>query len=123
MTGKALPTAYHETRLGRIYHADSLDVMKRRKKTSVDLIMTSPPFALTRKDATKVAKAIKKNEDGYYRIPHPGLLWNGSKRRPKPMRRDESSTKAGSCYPGGAEKLGKERRPGALDEQDVSVKD
>lgn len=49
MTGKTLPTVYHETRYGRIYHADSLDVMKRRKKTSVDLILTSPPFALTRK--------------------------------------------------------------------------
>ena len=42
-------TVYHQTRLGRIYHADSLDVMKRRKRASVDLIMTSPPFALTRK--------------------------------------------------------------------------
>ena len=42
-------TVYHQTRLGRIYHADSLEVMKRRRKASVDLIMTSPPFALTRK--------------------------------------------------------------------------
>lgn len=40
---------YHKTRLGRVYHADSLDVMKRRKRETVDLIMTSPPFALTRK--------------------------------------------------------------------------
>lgn len=45
---KDLPI-YHKTRLGRIYHADSLDVMKRRKGESVNLIMTSPPFALTRK--------------------------------------------------------------------------
>ena len=49
MTPKRPPTVYHETPLGRIYHADSLDVMKRRKRASVNLIMTSPPFALTRK--------------------------------------------------------------------------
>lgn len=49
MTKKEPLAVYHQTRLGRIYHADSLDVMKRRKKESVDLIMTSPPFALTRK--------------------------------------------------------------------------
>jgi len=42
-------TKFYTTRLGCIYHADSLDVMKQRKKNSVDLIMTSPPFALTRK--------------------------------------------------------------------------
>lgn len=40
---------FHTTKLGRIYHADSLDVMKTMKAGSVDLIMTSPPFALTRK--------------------------------------------------------------------------
>ena len=40
---------YHATKLGRIYHADSLDVMKTLKGSSVDLIVTSPPFALTRK--------------------------------------------------------------------------
>ena len=39
---------YHATKLGRIYHADSLDVMKTMKAGSVDLIMTSPPFGLTR---------------------------------------------------------------------------
>lgn len=39
----------HATKLGRIYHADSLDVMKTMKAGSVDLVMTSPPFALTRK--------------------------------------------------------------------------
>ncbi|WP_073833294.1 DNA-methyltransferase [Pseudovibrio exalbescens] len=47
---KTKPLAtYHETNLGRIYHADSLDVMKRQETETVDLIMTSPPFALTRK--------------------------------------------------------------------------
>ena len=45
---KSFPV-FHKTPLGRIYHADSLDIMKRNRKASVDLIMTSPPFALTRK--------------------------------------------------------------------------
>ena len=49
MTKKEPLAIYHQTELGQIYHANSLDVMKRRKKESVDLIMTSPPFALTRK--------------------------------------------------------------------------
>ncbi len=48
MTPQPLP-AYLQTRLGCIYHADSLDVMARHDDASVDLIMTSPPFALTRK--------------------------------------------------------------------------
>ena len=42
-------TAFHSTKLGQIYHADSLAVMKTMEAASVDLIMTSPPFALTRK--------------------------------------------------------------------------
>ena len=49
MAGHETPTVYLRTRFGRIYHANSLEVMKRRKKASVDMIMTSPPFALTRK--------------------------------------------------------------------------
>ena len=46
---KPKPTVYHRTHLGCIYHADSLDVMKGYDKESVDLVLTSPPFALTRK--------------------------------------------------------------------------
>ena len=42
-------TIYHQTRYGHIYHADSLEVMRRSNSSSVDLIVTSPPFALTRK--------------------------------------------------------------------------
>ena len=34
---------------GRVYHADSLEIMKQCQQASIDLIMTSPPFALTRK--------------------------------------------------------------------------
>ena len=48
MTKKQTLTAYHKTNLGTVYHADSLDVMKAMKPDSVDLIMTSPPFGLTR---------------------------------------------------------------------------
>jgi site-specific DNA-methyltransferase (cytosine-N4-specific) len=41
---------YLTTRLGRIFHGDSLDLLRRRvDDASVDLIMTSPPFGLVRK--------------------------------------------------------------------------
>lgn len=40
---------FHETKLGAIYLGDSLDVMRGMKAGSVDLIVTSPPFALTKK--------------------------------------------------------------------------
>lgn len=46
---KKLPAIYHRTKLGRIIHGDALDVMRRMEDCSVHLIMTSPPFALTRK--------------------------------------------------------------------------
>ncbi len=49
MTTSKPPSVYYRTSLGRIYHGDSLDVMKTRRPASVTLIMTSPPFALTRK--------------------------------------------------------------------------
>lgn len=40
------PKALYETELGRAYCADSLDLMKSLKAGSVDLVMTSPPYAL-----------------------------------------------------------------------------
>jgi len=40
---------FHITKLGKIYCADSLDLMKEIKTSSVDLIITSPPFGLVRK--------------------------------------------------------------------------
>src|SRR4051794_27748176 len=40
---------YHKTALGRIMHGDSLDVLAAQPASSVDLIMTSPPFGLVRK--------------------------------------------------------------------------
>lgn len=39
---------YHKTKLGTIYLADTLDLMAEMKEGSLDLIMTSPPFGLTR---------------------------------------------------------------------------
>ena len=42
-------TTFHETTLGQILHGDSLDVLGAYDDSSVDLIMTSPPFGLVRK--------------------------------------------------------------------------
>ena len=49
MAKRKLPQAWLETRFGRVYSADSLDVMRNSAPGSINLIMTSPPFALTRK--------------------------------------------------------------------------
>ena len=49
MDTRPAPRQFHSTKLGKIYHADALDVMQKMKPESVDLIVTSPPFALTRK--------------------------------------------------------------------------
>lgn len=46
---REFPKVYHETALGKIYLGNSLDMLGDCKDESVDLIMTSPPFALTRK--------------------------------------------------------------------------
>lgn len=43
------PRLFLETKLGKIFLGDSLCVMKKMKAGSVDLIVTSPPFGLTRK--------------------------------------------------------------------------
>jgi site-specific DNA-methyltransferase (cytosine-N4-specific) len=40
---------YYETELGNAYHTDSLEFMRKTNSGSVDLILTSPPFALRRK--------------------------------------------------------------------------
>jgi len=40
---------FYRTKLGKAYLGDSLDLMRRIDQDSVDLIMTSPPFALQRK--------------------------------------------------------------------------
>lgn len=43
------PKVYLRTQFGKIVHGDSLDLMAKMKPGSVNLIMTSPPFGLTRK--------------------------------------------------------------------------
>jgi site-specific DNA-methyltransferase (cytosine-N4-specific) len=41
--------AYYKTKLGSTYLGDSLELVKELKSESIDLICTSPPFALLRK--------------------------------------------------------------------------
>ena len=43
------PKVFHKTKLGKVVLGDSLTVMEDIKSGTVDLIMTSPPFGLTRK--------------------------------------------------------------------------
>jgi len=45
---KAILTPYYETKLGTAYCGDSLELMRQLPDNSVNLILTSPPFALTR---------------------------------------------------------------------------
>lgn len=49
MAASQPPPSWMDTRLGRVYNADSIDVMRESAPGSVHLIVTSPPFALTRK--------------------------------------------------------------------------
>lgn len=49
MTKPVAPRRYHKTRLGRIMLGDSLQLLRKMRKNSVDLVMTSPPFGLVRK--------------------------------------------------------------------------
>jgi DNA modification methylase len=44
-----LPVPYYETPLGAAYLADSIQLMKRFNNESINLVITSPPFALKRK--------------------------------------------------------------------------
>lgn len=49
MTKPDAPRRYHRTPLGRIMHGDSLQLLRKMRSGSVDLVMTSPPFGLVRK--------------------------------------------------------------------------
>ncbi len=66
--------AFYKTRLGRIYHADSLDYMRTLSIESVNLIMTSPPFGLVRKkdygnvDAHKYLDWFRPFAEQFHRI-------------------------------------------------------
>ena len=42
---------YYKTELGEAYLGDSLEFMREMPSESVNLVLTSPPFALTRKKA------------------------------------------------------------------------
>lgn len=44
-----LPTPLYQQQFGGAYLGDSLDLMKKLRAQSVNLVLTSPPFALTRK--------------------------------------------------------------------------
>ena len=46
---QVLPAPFYETGEGAAYHGDGLKLMRSLPDCSVDLIMTSPPFALRRK--------------------------------------------------------------------------
>lgn len=45
---KTIPAPYYETKFGKAYCGDSLELMRQLPDSSVNLILTSPPFALTR---------------------------------------------------------------------------
>ena len=45
--GKVQPR--YSTPLGAMFHEDSINILKRIPSDTIDLVMTSPPFALTRK--------------------------------------------------------------------------
>lgn len=40
---------YYATELGAAFHVDAKELLKKIPSSSIDLVMTSPPFALTRK--------------------------------------------------------------------------
>ena len=69
-----------QTKLGNIYHANSLDYMQYLPNETVNLIMTSPPFGLVRKkdygnvDAHEYLDWFKPFAEQFYRI----LAPNGS---------------------------------------------
>lgn len=44
-----LPKPYYQQQMGAAYLGDSLELMKKLDDESINLILTSPPFALTRK--------------------------------------------------------------------------
>ena len=71
---------FHETSLGKSYLGDSKKLLKEIPKNSIDLIMTSPPFALTTKksydnvEANRYVNWFKPYAIEFYRI----LKNNGS---------------------------------------------
>jgi DNA modification methylase len=69
------PEVFHETKLGTVYHGDSLGLLNRvLSPASVDLIVTSPPFGLVRKksygneDADEYVRWFKPFAEGFRRV-------------------------------------------------------
>ena len=48
---KHLPDPQYQTKLGRAYAADAIELLRQIPEGSVDLVLTSPPFALLREKA------------------------------------------------------------------------
>ncbi len=46
---RRIPKPYYQTELGSALLGDSLEIMKLMPDASINLVLTSPPFALTRK--------------------------------------------------------------------------
>ncbi|MBW1998609.1 MAG: site-specific DNA-methyltransferase [Deltaproteobacteria bacterium] len=67
----------YQTKLGKAYCADCLDILKLIPKSSIDLVITSPPFALRRKKSYGNVSAEKYCEwfwpyaQGIYRVLKP----------------------------------------------------
>lgn len=55
-----LPSPLYQTDQGQMFFADSLDILRRLPENYLDLVMTSPPFALVTKKAYG-----NKNQDDY----------------------------------------------------------
>lgn len=71
----AAPSLFHKTKLGEMYHGDSIGLLhKTLKPGSVDLIVTSPPFGLVRKksygneDADEYVKWFRPFAEGFKRV-------------------------------------------------------
>jgi len=63
MNIKIQTTPYYETDCGQAYLGDSLELMKQFPDSSINLILTSPPFALTRQK-----EYGNKQEQAYIRL-------------------------------------------------------
>ena len=74
---KVSQSPYYETELGAAYLGDSLELMRKIPDESVDLICTSPPFALVRKkeygnvDACEYVEWFRKFALEFYRVLKP----------------------------------------------------
>jgi len=54
---------YFETKLGKLYHGNCIDIMKQLETKSVDLILTDPPYGVNLKYDT-----YQDTEDNWYKL-------------------------------------------------------